>query len=93
MPQLLNVLKGEMNLVGPRPIVSAEVRRYGRYFTYYCSVRPGITGLWQVSGRSQTSYRRRVALDVVYARRRSLLLDVYVLAMTLPAVLRSRGAY
>ena len=93
LPQLLNVVCGEMSLVGPRPIVAAEIRRYGRYFADYCSVRPGITGLWQVSGRSNTSYRRRVAMDVTYARRRSPALDGFVLLMTLPAVLKSHGAY
>ena len=93
LPQLLNVVRGEMSLVGPRPIVAAEIKRYGRYFLHYCSVRPGMTGLWQVSGRSNTSYRRRVALDVTYARRRSPALDGFVLMMTLPAVLKSHGAY
>nr|GFD54129.1 exopolysaccharide production protein PSS, putative [Tanacetum cinerariifolium] len=68
LPQLFNVLRGEMGLVGPRPIVVAEVPRYGRHFLAYCSVRPGLTGLWQISGRSDTSYRRRVALDVAYCR-------------------------
>ena len=93
LPQLFNVVCGEMSLVGPRPIVPAEVKRYGRYFRNYCSVRPGMTGLWQVSGRSNTSYRRRVALDVTYARHRSPSLDGFVLMMTVPAVLRSHGAH
>ncbi len=93
LPQLFNVLRRDMSLVGPRPIVTAEVGRYGRYFPAYCSIRPGITGLWQVSGRSDVSYRRRVAMDVVYARRRCMGLYVQVLVMTVPAVLRRRGAY
>jgi lipopolysaccharide/colanic/teichoic acid biosynthesis glycosyltransferase len=66
LPQLINVLKGEMSLVGPRPIVAAEIHRYGRYFTRYCSARPGVTGLWQISGRNEVDYRRRVAMDVLY---------------------------
>lgn len=93
LPQLFNVLSGEMSLVGPRPIVTAEVARYGSRFNHYCSVRPGITGLWQVSGRNDTSYRTRVALDCLYARRRNLGLDTAVLARTVPAVLLRRGSY
>jgi lipopolysaccharide/colanic/teichoic acid biosynthesis glycosyltransferase len=93
LPQLFNVLRGEMSLVGPRPIVEAEARRYGRRVNDYCSVRPGITGLWQVSGRNDTSYRRRIAIDVVYSRRKSLLLDARILVMTIPAVLLRRGSY
>ncbi len=93
LPQLFNVLRGEMSLVGPRPIVEAEARRYGRRLRDYCSVRPGIAGLWQVSGRNDTSYRRRIAIDVVYSRRKSVLLDVRILLMTIPAVLLRRGSY
>jgi lipopolysaccharide/colanic/teichoic acid biosynthesis glycosyltransferase len=93
LPQLLNVLKGEMSIVGPRPIVEAEVKRYRRFFADYAAVKPGITGLWQVSGRNNTSYRRRVALDVSYARSKSLGLDLKILAMTIPAVLFARGSY
>ena len=93
LPQLLNVMRGEMSLVGPRPIVQAEIARYGRYFQVYCSLRPGITGLWQVSGRSAVGYRRRVAMDVLYARSRCSALYMKVLVMTVPAVLRRRGAY
>jgi lipopolysaccharide/colanic/teichoic acid biosynthesis glycosyltransferase len=93
LPQLWNVLIGEMSLVGPRPIVDAEVRRYGRHFHFYCSVRPGMTGLWQVSGRNNVSYRKRVAFDVAYARRHCALLNLKILLATLPAVLLRRGAY
>ncbi|MCC6826758.1 MAG: sugar transferase [Novosphingobium sp.] len=92
-PQLFNVLRGEMSLVGPRPIVRAEVIRYGRYFEHYCNVRPGITGLWQISGRNDVSYRRRVALDVTYSRLCSLGLNVKILAFTVPCVLFQRGSY
>ena len=93
LPQLFNVLRGEMRFVGPRPIVQAEVARYGRRFRDYCSVRPGITGLWQVSGRNDVSYRRRVAIDTLYARARNPQLDLKILVMTLPAVLLKRGSY
>jgi len=91
LPQLFNVLKGEMSLVGPRPIVAEEAARYGHYFNQYCSVRPGLTGLWQVSGRNDTTYRRRVALDVCYSSRRSLGFDLLILFKTIPAVLTARG--
>jgi lipopolysaccharide/colanic/teichoic acid biosynthesis glycosyltransferase len=93
LPQLFNILRGEMSLVGPRPIVDAEVSKYGRRFRNYCAVKPGITGLWQVSGRNDTSYRTRVALDCVYARDRNLLLDSYIILSTVPAVLTRRGSY
>ena len=93
LPQILNVLRGEMNLVGPRPIVSDEIHRYGGRFKFYCQVKPGITGLWQVNGRNDVSYRRRVAMDTIYAKSRSLGGDLKILAMTLPAVLLRRGSY
>lgn len=93
LPQLFNVLRGDMSLVGPRPIVMDEVRRYGRYFSHYSQVRPGITGLWQVSGRSNTSYRRRVAMDVTYSRSQSLPLNIKILLMTVPSVLSAKGSY
>jgi lipopolysaccharide/colanic/teichoic acid biosynthesis glycosyltransferase len=82
-----------MSLVGPRPIVDAEVIRYGRYFHFYCAVRPGITGLWQVSGRNNTSYRRRVAIDTVYSRSKSLGGDLAIIGRTFPAVLMSKGSF
>lgn len=91
LPQLANVLVGQMSLVGPRPIVAAEVARYGRYFRFYCAVRPGITGLWQVSGRNDTGYRRRVAMDTIYSRTRWVGADISILVRTVPAVLASRG--
>jgi exopolysaccharide production protein ExoY len=93
LPQLINVLVGQMSLVGPRPIVRAEVQRYGRYFGHYCRVRPGITGLWQISGRNDVSYRRRVAADVVYTRVRTWPLDIKILILTVPCVLFARGSY
>lgn len=93
LPQLLNVLRGEMSLIGPRPIVEAEVPRYGRWFRHYCSVRPGISGLWQVSGRSNLSYRRRVVLDILYVRKRSVEFNLWIIMRTVPAVLLQSGSY
>jgi exopolysaccharide production protein ExoY len=92
LPQLLNVVRGEMSLVGPRPIIDDEVERYAADIATYCAVRPGLTGLWQVSGRSRTSYARRVQLDVSYVRNWSLLRDLSILLRTIPAVLLRRGA-
>lgn len=91
-PQLINVLKGQMSIVGPRPIVDAEVPRYGRHFESYCLVRPGLTGLWQTSGRNDTTYRQRVAMDVSYVARKSLALDTWLLFRTVPAVVFARGS-
>lgn len=93
LPQLFNVLRGEMSIVGPRPIVRGEVPRYGRYYADYCKLRPGITGLWQISGRNDVSYRRRVAFDVMYSRSCSLTLYVKIVIMTIPSVLLARGSY
>ena len=93
LPQVWNVMRGEMSLVGPRPVVREELMRYGRCLSTYLSVKPGITGLWQVTGRNDTDYRRRVALDVYYVRRKSLMLDLYILVKTPPVVLGGGGAY
>jgi exopolysaccharide production protein ExoY len=93
LPQLFNVLRGEMSIVGPRPIVQGEVPRYGRYYTDYCKLRPGITGLWQISGRNDVSYRRRVAYDVVYSRSCSFKLYTQIFVMTIPSVLLAKGSY
>lgn len=93
LPQLFNILRGEMSLVGPRPIVEGEIQRYGRYFVHYCAVRPGLTGLWQINGRNDVSYRRRVALDVIYVRQGTVGHYLRILVMTLPTVLLARGCY
>lgn len=93
VPQIFNVLRGEMSMVGPRPIVESEMIRYRQYIADYCSVKPGITGLWQISGRNNTTYRRRVALDTAYARNRSVALDLAIMARTVPAVLSGSGCY
>jgi exopolysaccharide production protein ExoY len=87
LPQLFNVLRGEMSCVGPRPVVAGELAYYGVHVGYYLRARPGMTGMWQVSGRSTRSYRDRVVLDCVYVRRWSIWLDVAVLMWTIPAVL------
>ena len=93
LPQLWNVLRGEMSLVGPRPIVREETIRYGRQMRAYVTVKPGITGLWQVTGRNNTDYRRRVVLDVYYVRHRGLLFDLIILMKTIWVVVRGDGAY
>jgi len=91
LPQLWNILMGDMSLVGPRPIVEDEISRYGIYFRHYASVRPGLTGMWQVCGRNRRiAYRRRVAMDVSYIRNKSLWLDCVLLARTVVLLLRSR---
>lgn len=92
LPQLFNVLRGEMVLVGPRPITVAELTRYGRVRWHYLSVRPGITGLWQVSGRNDTSYDERVALDRSYVEQRTMWLDLRILFKTVGVVLSRDGA-
>lgn len=93
LPQLINVLKGEMSLVGPRPIIEAEVEKYGEYFEYFTAVRPGITGLWQVSGRNDIEYDERVQLDVWYVRNWSIELDIQILIKTVLVVLGRKGSY
>ena len=93
LPQLWSVLKGDMSLVGPRPIVEKEAARYGRYLQHYCAVRPGLTGLWQISGRNDVSYRRRVAYDVLYVRTSGVYDNLRILVLTVPSVLASRGSY
>lgn len=93
LPQLINVIKGEMSLVGPRPVVAAELANYGRYVSYYKLAKPGMTGLWQVSGRNNVGYDQRVRLDALYCLRWSPLLDISILARTLPVVWNGTGAY
>ncbi|MCB9871361.1 MAG: undecaprenyl-phosphate galactose phosphotransferase WbaP [Planctomycetes bacterium] len=92
LPQIWSVLTGRMSLVGPRPIVADEVVKYGDAYALYTSVPPGITGLWQVSGRNNTTYPQRVALDAAYVRNWSIWLDLYVLYRTVKTVLRREGA-
>lgn len=92
LPQLINVLRGEMSLVGPGPIVHAEVAKYGSAFSTCFSVPPGVTGLWQISGRSDTTYEERVALDLDDALGWSLKRDLVILGSTVPAVFAQRGS-
>ena len=93
IPQCLNVLKGEMSLVGPRPIVEAEMEMYGENIREYLMVRPGITGMWQTSGRSDTTYEERVQMDTWYVRNWSVWIDMKYLVKTFGAVLKKTGAY
>jgi exopolysaccharide production protein ExoY len=93
LPQLFNVLIGDMSLVGPRPVVNDELGFYGRHLPSYLAMKPGLTGLWQVTCRSESTYRRRVAIDRVYALNKCLLLDLRILAATVPAVLSRKGAF
>ncbi len=93
LPQLWNVLRGEMSLVGPRPIVAGEICRYGTDIHYYKSVRPGMTGLWQISGRSDTDYANRVYLDTWYVKNWSLWTDIVILLKTFGVVMNRQGAY
>jgi exopolysaccharide production protein ExoY len=93
LPQLFNVLRGDMSIVGPRPVTDEELIRYSDAADCYLGCRPGITGLWQVSGRSTTSYSKRIACDTFYARRWSMSLDAKILIVTIPALLLSDGAY
>jgi exopolysaccharide production protein ExoY len=88
LPQLFNVLRGDMSCVGPRPLVEDELANYGRYARECFSARPGLTGIWQVNGRSLCQYSRRIALDRAYARRWSVWLDLLILIKTVPAVLK-----
>jgi exopolysaccharide production protein ExoY len=93
LPQLFNVLIGEMSLVGPRPVVASELARYGEASADYLSARPGLTGLWQISGRSDTGYAQRVALDSAYVRGWTLAEDIRIMLRTVPVVLKTGGAY
>lgn len=92
-PQLWNVIKGEMSLVGPRPIVTDEIKRYGDRFIYYAQVPPGLSGLWQVSGRNDTGYQERVSLDEYYVRNRSIWMNLHIIIRTILVVIRRNGAY
>lgn len=93
LPQLLNILKGDMSIVGPRPIVTDELEFYGEYEEYYKAVTPGLTGLWQVSGRSDTTYDERVAFDVEYVTTRNAFKDLYIIIMTVVKVIKRDGSY
>jgi lipopolysaccharide/colanic/teichoic acid biosynthesis glycosyltransferase len=93
LPQLFNVLRGQMSLVGPRMITLEERARYGKWWMNLSTVKPGITGLWQISGRSDVGYQERVMFDMHYIRNYSIWLDLYVLWRTIPVVFKGHGAY
>jgi exopolysaccharide production protein ExoY len=93
LPQLINILRGEMSIVGPRPVVTDEIGHYGADAAAYLRARPGLTGAWQVSGRSDVSYPYRVALDRNYVEQWSMLTDLVIIAKTVPAVFLARGSY
>jgi undecaprenyl-phosphate galactose phosphotransferase len=93
LPQLINVLQGKMSLIGPRPIIDQEIVKYGEYFDYFTAVKPGITGLWQVSGRNDIDYDERVQLDVWYVRNWSINLDIQILLKTVLVVIGRKGSY
>jgi lipopolysaccharide/colanic/teichoic acid biosynthesis glycosyltransferase len=92
-PQLLNVVRGEMSLVGPRPILVDQIKVYGEAIHVYRAVRPGLTGLWQVSGRNHTTFHERSRFDLYYVRNWSIWLDIYILLRTVWVVLSQDGAY
>lgn len=92
-PQLWNVLKGEMSLVGPRPIVASEIEKYKSSIRYYYGVRPGITGIWQISGRNNIDYNRRVAMDRKFYQEYGIITYFRILILTVPAVLKQHGSY
>ncbi|HBY8128007.1 sugar transferase [Klebsiella pneumoniae] len=92
LPQLFNVLIGDMTLVGPRPITAEEITAYGKHANSYLLIKPGLTGLWQVSGRSNTSYRRRVAIDLYYSKNKSRMLKMYIFLKTILVVIKMEGA-
>ena len=93
IPQILNIIKGDMSFVGPRPIVREEIEKYGIHFNNYKRCRPGLTGLWQVSGRNDTTYKERIDFDMYYIKNKSFLLDMKILLKTIPVVLSRKGAY
>lgn len=92
LPQLLQVLQGKMTLVGPRPVIERELNKYSTYQNKLLSVKPGLSGLWQVSGRSKTTYKKRVLLDMEYIEQRSLSLDLQILLLTITTVIKKTGA-
>lgn len=93
LPQLFNIVRGQMSVVGPRPIIDQEYTRYGIYASAYAAARPGLTGLWQVSGRNKTDFETRIALDTAYVRDWTLGRDIVILLKTFPTVISGRGAY
>ncbi len=93
IPQIWNIFVGDMSLIGPRPIIPEQIKDYGEFFPYYTSIRPGLTGLWQVSGRNETSFKQRIYWDTWYIKNWSLWTDVVILFKTVMVVLTRRGAF
>lgn len=93
LPQLINILRGDMSIVGPRPVVQDELKFYGRSVSFYLRARPGLTGLWQISGRNDVGYQRRVAFDRYYVENWSFFEDIFIILKTIPAVCLARGSY
>jgi exopolysaccharide production protein ExoY len=93
LPQLLNIIRGDMSVVGPRPVVDEELTLYDSFAVYYLHTRPGLTGLWQISGRNDVSYESRIAFDTHYVQNWSLMTDMSIILKTIPAVCLSRGSY
>ena len=92
LPQLINILKGDMSIVGPRPIVEKEIPKYGEYAKEVFSVLPGLTGYWQANGRSDTTYEERIQMDMYYINNRSLLMDIKIILKTFVTVIKKEGA-
>ena len=92
MPQLFNVFKGDLSLVGPRPVIERETELYGASKDLLLSVKPGLTGFWAANGRSETNYKRRRAMEIYYVKKRSLLLDTKIIFKTIVSVLKCSGA-
>ena len=93
LPQLFNVLTGDMSLVGPRPIIRDEIKKYGAFIKDFYMVRPGVTGMWQTSGRSDTTYDERVQMDTWYVRNWNVWFDIVLIWRTVAVVLKHKGAY
>lgn len=93
LPQLLNILLGQMSFVGPRPVTNEELEKYGQYANYVLSVTPGLSGMWQISGRSETGYEERIAYDTYYIQNWSVWLDIWIIIKTIWVVINGKGAY
>ena len=93
LPQLLNILLGQMSFVGPRPVTNEELEKYGQYANYVLSVTPGLSGMWQISGRSETVYEERIAYDTYYIQNWSVWLDIWIIIKTIWVVINGKGAY
>ena len=93
IPQLWNIFLGQMSFVGPRPVTKPELAKYGKYADYVLSVKPGLSGMWQISGRSDTGYEERITLDTYYIQNWSLWLDIWIIIKTVWVVIKGKGAY